>query len=141
MRCSPGCLTRRPPACPPAAAAKLENDTETFEHDRVSSELKKQIQQARLAKKLTQAQARGGGGVVGGGFAGRPEPTPLVVLVFPASLLLALPFHLSTALCTAAVPLRSVQPASDRRRFPLSTPLPPAAGPDDQREAAADQRM
>jgi hypothetical protein len=37
-------------------AAKLENDTETFEHERVSSELKKQIQSARLAKKLTQAQ-------------------------------------------------------------------------------------
>lgn len=38
------------------AAVKLENDTETFEHERVSSELKKQIQSARLAKKLTQAQ-------------------------------------------------------------------------------------
>ncbi|EFN51089.1 hypothetical protein CHLNCDRAFT_28362 [Chlorella variabilis] len=48
---------------PIKSAAKLENDTETFEHDRVSSELKKQIQQARLAKKLTQAQARGGGGL------------------------------------------------------------------------------
>lgn len=41
-----------------SAAVKLENDTETFEHERVSSELKKQIQQARLAKKLTQAQVR-----------------------------------------------------------------------------------
>jgi putative transcription factor len=36
--------------------AKLENETEVFEHERVSSELKKQIQQARIAKKLTQAQ-------------------------------------------------------------------------------------
>ncbi|KAI7838906.1 hypothetical protein COHA_007339 [Chlorella ohadii] len=41
---------------PIKSAVKLENDTETFEHERVSSELKKQIQQARLAKKLTQAQ-------------------------------------------------------------------------------------
>lgn len=37
-------------------AAKLENETEVFEHERVSSELKKQIQSARMAKKLTQAQ-------------------------------------------------------------------------------------
>lgn len=36
--------------------AKLENETEVFEHERVSTELKKQIQSARLAKKLTQAQ-------------------------------------------------------------------------------------
>ena len=36
--------------------AKLENETEVFEHERVSTELKKQIQQARLAKNLTQAQ-------------------------------------------------------------------------------------
>lgn len=41
---------------PIKAAHKLENETEVFEHERVSSELKKQIQQARLAKKLTQAQ-------------------------------------------------------------------------------------
>ena len=41
---------------PVKAAHKLENETEVFEHERVSSELKKQIQQARLAKKLTQAQ-------------------------------------------------------------------------------------
>eukprot|EP00887_Chlorella_sp_A99_P007062 scaffold2.g7062.t1 len=43
-------------AGPIKSAAKLENETEVFEHERVSSELKKQIQQARLAKKLTQAQ-------------------------------------------------------------------------------------
>ena len=36
--------------------AKLENETEVFKHETVSSELKKQIQQARIAKKLTQAQ-------------------------------------------------------------------------------------
>ena len=36
--------------------AKLENETEVFEHEKVSSELKKQIQSARIAKKLTQAQ-------------------------------------------------------------------------------------
>lgn len=50
---------------------KLENDTETFEHERVSSELKKQIQSARLAKKLTQAQAssRGLAGWAGQGRA------------------------------------------------------------------------
>ena len=36
--------------------AKLENETEVFAHDTVSSELKKQISSARLAKKLTQAQ-------------------------------------------------------------------------------------
>jgi putative transcription factor len=41
---------------PIKAAHKLENETEVFEHERVSTELKKQIQQARLAKKLTQAQ-------------------------------------------------------------------------------------
>ena len=35
---------------------KLENETEVFQHETVSSELKKQIQQARLAKGLTQAQ-------------------------------------------------------------------------------------
>lgn len=35
---------------------KLENETEVFQHETVSSELKKQIQQARIAKKLTQAQ-------------------------------------------------------------------------------------
>lgn len=39
-----------------ASMAKLENETDVFEHEKVSSELKKQIQQARLAKKLTQAQ-------------------------------------------------------------------------------------
>jgi putative transcription factor len=36
--------------------AKLEGETEVFAHETVSSELKKQISQARLAKKLTQAQ-------------------------------------------------------------------------------------
>jgi putative transcription factor len=36
--------------------AKLENETEVFAHETVSSELKKQIQSARLAKKMTQAQ-------------------------------------------------------------------------------------
>lgn len=35
---------------------KLENESEVFEHERVSTELKKQIQSARIAKKLTQAQ-------------------------------------------------------------------------------------
>ena len=35
---------------------KLENDSETFAHETVSSSLKKQIQSARLAKKMTQAQ-------------------------------------------------------------------------------------
>lgn len=39
-------------------AVKLENETEDFAHEHVSSELKKQIQQGRLAKKLTQAQVR-----------------------------------------------------------------------------------
>ncbi|GAB4813209.1 hypothetical protein N2152v2_000255 [Parachlorella kessleri] len=37
-------------------ATKLEQETEVFEHEHVSTELKKQIQQARIAKKLTQAQ-------------------------------------------------------------------------------------
>lgn len=36
--------------------SKLEQETEVFEHEKVSTELKKQIQQARIAKKLTQAQ-------------------------------------------------------------------------------------
>lgn len=36
--------------------SKLENETEVFKHETVNSELKKQIQQARIAKKLTQAQ-------------------------------------------------------------------------------------
>lgn len=40
----------------PSNAQKLENDTENLSHERVSSELKKMIQQARLAKKMTQAQ-------------------------------------------------------------------------------------
>eukprot|EP00210_Caulerpa_lentillifera_P000944 g914.t1 len=35
---------------------KLENETEEFHHERVSSDLKKTIQQARIAKKMTQAQ-------------------------------------------------------------------------------------
>lgn len=38
------------------AAHKLEAETEDFHHERVSTELKKQIVQARTAKKLTQAQ-------------------------------------------------------------------------------------
>ncbi|KAI8469924.1 MAG: multi protein bridging factor 1-domain-containing protein [Monoraphidium minutum] len=38
------------------AAHKLDNETEDFNHERVSTELKKQIIQARTAKKLTQAQ-------------------------------------------------------------------------------------
>lgn len=37
-------------------ALKIENETENFQHERVSSDLKKQIIQARTAKKLTQAQ-------------------------------------------------------------------------------------
>uniref|UniRef100_A0A061S242 Putative transcription factor n=1 Tax=Tetraselmis sp. GSL018 TaxID=582737 RepID=A0A061S242_9CHLO len=37
-------------------AAKLERETEELAHEKVSTELKKQIQQARLAKKMTQAQ-------------------------------------------------------------------------------------
>ena len=45
-------------AGPVKHAAKLENETEVFEHEHVSSELKKQIQSARIAKKLTQAQVR-----------------------------------------------------------------------------------
>lgn len=40
-------------------AAKLDQETEDFHLEQVSSELKKQIQQARMAKKMTQAQARG----------------------------------------------------------------------------------
>ena len=45
--------------CPGQAADVHETALpllQVFEHERVSSELKKQIQQARLAKKLTQAQ-------------------------------------------------------------------------------------
>eukprot|EP00775_Hariotina_reticulata_P004498 gene4498-4751_t len=38
------------------AAHKLDAETEDFHHDKVSTELKKQIIQARTAKKLTQAQ-------------------------------------------------------------------------------------
>ena len=41
-----------------STAAKLDNETEVFAHETVSSELKKQIQSARLAKKMTQAQVR-----------------------------------------------------------------------------------
>lgn len=37
-------------------AAKLDRETEELAHEKVSSELKKQIQKARLEKKLTQAQ-------------------------------------------------------------------------------------
>lgn len=40
-------------------AVKLDAETEDFHHEQVSSELKKQIQQARLAKKLSQAQVGG----------------------------------------------------------------------------------
>lgn len=39
-----------------ANAAKLDQETEDFHLEQVSSELKKQIQQARMAKKMTQAQ-------------------------------------------------------------------------------------
>eukprot|EP00878_Enallax_costatus_P021314 GHUV01022560.1.p1 GENE.GHUV01022560.1~~GHUV01022560.1.p1 ORF type:complete len:139 (+),score=38.14 GHUV01022560.1:94-510(+) len=38
------------------AAHKLDAETEDFHHERVSTELKKQITQARTEKKLTQAQ-------------------------------------------------------------------------------------
>jgi putative transcription factor len=38
------------------AAHKLDAETEDFHHEKVSTELKKQIIQARTAKKLTQAQ-------------------------------------------------------------------------------------
>ncbi|MEW5299275.1 MAG: hypothetical protein WDW38_003370 [Sanguina aurantia] len=38
------------------SAIKLDEETEDFHHDRVSSELKIQLVQARTAKKLTQAQ-------------------------------------------------------------------------------------
>ena len=37
-------------------AKKLEEDSENLSHAKVSTELKKMIQQARLAKKMTQAQ-------------------------------------------------------------------------------------
>lgn len=37
-------------------AAKLDAETEDFAHERVNTDLKKQIIQARMAKKLTQAQ-------------------------------------------------------------------------------------
>ncbi|KAG2436302.1 hypothetical protein HXX76_006613 [Chlamydomonas incerta] len=37
-------------------AAKLDQETEDFHHERVSSNLKQQIVQARTAKKMTQAQ-------------------------------------------------------------------------------------
>ncbi|KAK9826140.1 hypothetical protein WJX81_008376 [Elliptochloris bilobata] len=40
----------------PKDAAKLDRETEELHHERVPSELKKQIMAARLAKKLTQAQ-------------------------------------------------------------------------------------
>mmetsp|Transcript_68653 Transcript_68653/g.151174 ORF Transcript_68653/g.151174 Transcript_68653/m.151174 type:complete len:139 (-) Transcript_68653:90-506(-) len=39
-----------------AKAAKLEAETEDFKHEKVSSNLKTQIVQARTAKKMTQAQ-------------------------------------------------------------------------------------
>ena len=39
-----------------AAAAKLDNDTENLSHEKVSTELKKLVMQARTAKKMTQAQ-------------------------------------------------------------------------------------
>lgn len=45
----PHVMSHIPPFCTSAGR-------QVFEHERVSSELKKQIQQARLAKKLTQAQ-------------------------------------------------------------------------------------
>uniref|UniRef100_A0A7S2YVV3 HTH cro/C1-type domain-containing protein n=1 Tax=Chloropicon laureae TaxID=464258 RepID=A0A7S2YVV3_9CHLO len=40
----------------PANATKLDNSDEAFAHAKVSTELKKAIQQARIAKKMTQAQ-------------------------------------------------------------------------------------
>ncbi|KAG1662196.1 hypothetical protein FOA52_015822 [Chlamydomonas sp. UWO 241] len=39
-----------------AAAARIDNETEDFHHEKVSSNLKTQIVQARTAKKMTQAQ-------------------------------------------------------------------------------------
>jgi len=38
------------------SAAKLENETEELHHETVSGDLKRAIQQGRIAKKLTQAQ-------------------------------------------------------------------------------------
>eukprot|EP00899_Mesostigma_viride_P025805 jgi/Mesvir1/6409/Mv19501-RA.1 len=43
-------------ASPGLNTKKLEEDTENLSHEKVSTELKKEIQKARLAKKLTQAQ-------------------------------------------------------------------------------------
>ena len=40
----------------PENATRLDNDTEAFSHQKVSTDLKKAIQQARIAKKMTQAQ-------------------------------------------------------------------------------------
>lgn len=152
-----------PPTCParsaaPAhlAAVKLENDTETFEHERVSSELKKQIQSARLAKKLTQVRGAGAGwageglaegcrrgrhevGVGGLWAAGDARPVACFLVALPCCCTAATP-GLPTVRATAAA-------AVDQRLFRGACPLafrPVHAGPagaDDQREAADHQRV
>ena len=109
-------------APPSRLAAKLENDTETFEHERVSSELKKQIQSARLAKKLTQAQASSSGSQLGQGWAG----CRVAARRSDAS-------HLHAISLLRLVPHPAVCCLPSRRVC--------AAGSDDQREAAADQRV
>eukprot|EP00884_Botryococcus_braunii_P011978 jgi/Botrbrau1/20781/Bobra.0156s0012.1 len=48
--------TNKAKAAPVKDAAKLDRETEELHHDRIPTELKKRIMQARLDKKLTQAQ-------------------------------------------------------------------------------------
>lgn len=51
-----GGLNKSAHSGPGAGARKLEESTEDFKHNTVDKDLSKAIQQARLAKKLTQAQ-------------------------------------------------------------------------------------
>ena len=93
-------------------AAKLDQETEDFHLEQVSSELKKQIQQARMAKKMTQAQV---------GW----------LLVEWRGVL----GHVSIARVSVAATLYP-------HIFPLFHPLfDNAVGTDDQREATGHQRV
>jgi hypothetical protein len=99
---------------PVVSASKLDNETEVFSHEHVSSELKKQIQQARIAKKLTQAQVR---------RSPRRPPAPLLAGRASAA---CLPAAIERRMCPAALCA-----AVERRMCPVAL-CAAAASPADQ---------
>ncbi|RRT65114.1 hypothetical protein B296_00036068 [Ensete ventricosum] len=55
-KCNPAGTNKAASSSTSLNTRKLDDETENLTHERVSSELKKNIMQARLGKKLTQAQ-------------------------------------------------------------------------------------